>query len=143
MTRWVVDASVAMKWCLPSQEEQFVPQAEKLLDSYDRAKSQFLVPDLFWLELANALWKAVWREKIDQPWAQKAYSRVSDLDIPTAATFGFVPEALQFAARYQRTVYDSIYVVLASHAGAELITADERLANSVGARFPVKWLGAF
>jgi predicted nucleic acid-binding protein len=27
--------------------------------------------------------------------------------------------------------------------GAELITADERLANALAARFPVKWLGSF
>lgn len=55
MTRWVVDASVALKWCLPSGEEEFVPQAERLLDSYDRGKSQFLVPDLFWIELGERL----------------------------------------------------------------------------------------
>ena len=66
MTRWVVDASVALKWCLPSGEEEFVPQAERLLDSYDRGKFQFLVPDLFWIELGNALWKAVWRLEIDR-----------------------------------------------------------------------------
>lgn len=68
---------------------------------------------------------------------------MSDLNIPTAATFSFVPEALQLAMHYRRTVYDSIYIVLASHAGAELITADERLANSLAAHFPIKWLGAF
>ena len=142
MTRWVVDASVAVKWCVSSVDEKLVPQAEQLLDAYDRGKCQFLVPDLFWPELANALWKAVWKEKIDHPWAQKAYAKVADLDIPTVASFALVPEALLLAARYQRTVYDSLYVALAQNAGAELITADERLANAMAARFPVTWLGA-
>lgn len=142
MSRWVIDASVALKWCLPASEEEFIPQAEQLLDSYDRGEEQFLVPDLFWPEMANALWKAVWKRKIDEPWAHKAYSNVSDLRIPTAATFSLVSEALQLAALHQRTVYDSVYIVLARRAGAELITADERLANAMAARFPVTWLGA-
>lgn len=142
MTRWVVDASVAMKWCVSSHEETLVPEAERLLDSYDLGKCEFLVPDLFWPELANALWKAVWKQKIDQPWAQNAYSKVADLDIPTVASFALVPEALLLAARYQRSVYDSLYVALAQSAGAELVTADERLANAMAARFPITWLGA-
>jgi predicted nucleic acid-binding protein len=39
-------------------------------------------------------------------------------------------------------VYDSLYVALATLTNSQLITADERLANSLAARFPVKWLGA-
>jgi predicted nucleic acid-binding protein len=142
VTRWVVDASVAVKWCVSSQEEKFAAQAEQLLDAYDRGKCQLLVPDLFWPEMANALWKAVWKQKIDHAWAQKAYSKVADLDILTVDSFGLISEALLLAARYQRTVYDSLYVVLAQSAGAELVTADERLANAMAARFPVTWLGA-
>jgi predicted nucleic acid-binding protein len=38
-------------------------------------------------------------------------------------------------------VYDSLYVALAVQAKTELITADERLANSLAAHLPVKWLG--
>ena len=143
MTKWVVDASVAMKWCLSSQEEQLVPQAAELLHSYDRGQSKFLVPDLFWPELANALWKAVWKEKIDVPWARKAYAKVAGLNIPTTPSTPLVPEALQLAVTFNRTVYDSLYVALALHSQAELITADERLANSMAARFPIRWLGAY
>jgi predicted nucleic acid-binding protein len=142
VSRWVIDASVALKWCLPSNEEEFVPQAEQLLDWYGRNKAQFLVPDLFWPEIANALWKAVWKGKIDYTWAEKAYSRIKDLNIPTAATFSLTSEALQMAVLHHRTVYDSVYLVLAQRAFAELITADERLANATAARFPVTWLGA-
>jgi len=50
--------------------------------------------------------------------------------------------AFQIATDHGRTVYDSLYVALAVQAKTHLITADERLANALAARFPVKWLGA-
>lgn len=143
MTRWVVDASVALKWCLSAQDELLIPRATDLLDSYDRGEAQFLVPDLFWPELANALWKAVWKQKIDAAWARRAFANILDLGILTLASLNAMPEALQFAVSHGRTVYDSLYVVLALQMQANLITADERLANALAARFPVKWLGAF
>ena len=142
MTRAVVDASVAVKWCVSAQDELLVPQAEHLLASYRTGDMQFLVPDLFWPELANALWKGVWKKKIDAAWAEKAYLEVRDLEIPTVESYEFVPKALQLAVRHQRTVYDCLYVALALQSQAELITADERLANALAAQFPVKWLGA-
>lgn len=143
MTQWVIDPSVALKWCLPAHSEMFVPQAVELLASYRRADVQFLVPDLFWLELANALWKAVWKETLDHPGADTAYAKVTDLEIPTIPSHDLLPKALQLAVTYRRTVYDSLYVALAMQSQSVLITADERLANALAARFPVKWLGAF
>jgi len=51
-------------------------------------------------------------------------------------------QPFQIATAFERTVYDSLYVALAVHSSAQFITADERLANSLAVRFPVKWLGA-
>src|ERR1022692_4197121 len=121
MTPTVVDASVAVKWCLPARDESLVSEAGKLLASYRTGAEQFLVPDLFWLEVANALWKAVWKQKIDSETAARSFRVVSDLKIPTIS---------------------SVYVALALRVKANLITADERLANALAAHLPVKWLGA-
>jgi predicted nucleic acid-binding protein len=143
VTPIVVDASVAVKWCLPAQEEEFVPQAEEILASYRAGRELFLVPDLFWLEVANALWKAVLKRKIDPEMAGRNFRTISDLKIPTIPSFDLVPHALRLAITHGRTVYDSVYVALALRAKADLITADERLANALAAHLPVKWLGAF
>ena len=59
-------------------------------------------------------------------------------------TSGFLlPEAFKIATDFDEPFYDSIYVAMAAATGKELITADERLVNALGSRFPVRWLGAF
>ncbi len=58
------------------------------------------------------------------------------------ASSALVPAALQLARRHGRTVYDSLYLVLAIQESATMITADEKLANAVAAYLSVKWLGA-
>lgn len=143
MTTVVVDASVAVKWCLPSRREELVAEAEELLASSRRDEVRFLVPDLFWVELANALWKAVRRAEMSSDNAASAMSFMRDLGIATLPSLDLVPQALDLAISHSRTVYDSLYVALAIQSDSELITADERLANVLAARLPVKWLGAF
>jgi predicted nucleic acid-binding protein len=54
-----------------------------------------------------------------------------------------LPDALNIAVAHDRSVYDCLYVALAIQFKTEMITADERLANALAARLPVKWLGAF
>jgi predicted nucleic acid-binding protein len=61
---------------------------------------------------------------------------------PAVPSLKLLDSAFQIATAFERTVYDSLYVALAVHSNAQLITADERLANSLAAQFPVKWLGA-
>lgn len=143
MTSVVVDASVAVKWCLPSQREELVAEAEELLASSRRDELRFLVPDLFWVEIGNALWKAVRRGEMLAENAPTALAYLHDLDIGTVPSIDLVPQALLLAINHGRTVYDSLYVALAMQSDSELVTADERLANAMAARFPVKWLGAF
>jgi predicted nucleic acid-binding protein len=142
VTSAVVDASVAVKWCLPSLREELVAEAEELLASVRRDKVQFVVPDLFWVELANAMWKAARRAEISADNAASALSFVRDLGIATVPSLDLVPQALNLALTYGRTVYDSLYVALAMQSKSQLITADERLANALAAHLPVKWLGA-
>src|SRR5580700_1751771 len=64
-------------------------------------------------------------------------------DFTTISSLGLLPEALKIAFAHDRAVDDCLYVALAVQSRADLITADERLANALAARFPVKWLGAF
>jgi predicted nucleic acid-binding protein len=139
---FVVDANVAAKWCLPAKDESLVSQARRLLDAYSRAEIGLIVPDLFWPELGNVLWKGVRIGRLSSRDAHSALEFLQALKIPTYLSSDFLPETLHLALLHGRSFYDSSYVALAQHSSVELITADERLANALAAHLPVKWLGA-
>lgn len=139
----VVDASVAAKWFLPRNGEALADQALALLDKYDNQEIQFVVPDFFYVEIANAIWKAVRARRVPREFGDQALELLTQREFPTVPSLKLLDRAFQIAADHRRTVYDSLYVALAIQAKTQLITADERLANALAARFPVKWLGAF
>jgi predicted nucleic acid-binding protein len=74
--------------------------------------------------------------------ADEAIRSFSDLNLPTTSSIRLLPHAFVIAASFERTVYDSIYVALAVTTNRSLVTADERLANSLAAHFPIRWLGS-
>lgn len=142
MNRFVIDASVAAKWFLPPARETLVEEALELLRRYTKGEIRFLVPDLFWAEFGNILWKAVRQGRWTRGAAESAIVAMIARNLPTVPSRALLEEAFTIATAFNRTVYDGLYVALAVDSTAPLITADEKLANALAARFPVKWLGA-
>ena len=142
MTLLVLDANVAAKWFLPAKSEPLADEAFTLLGKYAKDEIRFIVPDLFWVEFANVMWKAVRLGRLPKVSAGEALEALIQRDFPTFPSLKLLDSAFQIATAFERTVYDCLYVALAVHSNAQLITADERLANSLAARFPIKWLGA-
>jgi predicted nucleic acid-binding protein len=138
----IVDASVAVKWFLDTKDEQLVSNAKALLDTHERGELQFMVPDLFWAEIGNIFWKAVRTGRCSRADAEKSLIVLQEGAWLTFPSYGLLNQAFQIALEFKRTVYDSLYVALASESGCELITADEKLINALAPDFPVKWLGA-
>jgi predicted nucleic acid-binding protein len=138
----VPDASVAAKWFLPRSDETLVREAIGLLRSYESGRLQLIVPSIFWAEIGNVFWKAVHLGRWPEKAALAAVREMVNAQFPTVADSELLTDAISIALAAGRTVYDSLYAALALRYNAEMITADERLANSVAARFPVKWLGA-
>ncbi len=143
MSLFVLDVSVAAKWALRETGERLVAEALDLLDRYGRNEVQFIVPDLFWVELGNVLWKASRAGRCTQRVAESSMTEMREHKLTTVSSYALIEEALAIAITFDRTVYDSLYVALAVEAHAQMVTADERLANALAAHFPVKWLGAF
>jgi predicted nucleic acid-binding protein len=138
----VVDASVAAKWFLPGNGEALADQALVLLDKYDKKEVRFVVPDLFYVEIASAIWKAVRVGRVPRAFGDQALALLTQREFATVPSLKLLDEAFQIATAHGRTVYDCLYVALAVQSKTQLITADERLANALAAHFPVKWLGA-
>lgn len=139
MTSYVLDAGVAAKWFL-RVNEPLADEALQLLQGYRSGEVEFIVPDLFFAEFANLLRKAQVRGRCGPAIANSAIRDVLTIGFPSYPSAILVERAVLIARRYQRTVYDSIYVALAVEMSANVVTADERLANSLPG-LPVVWLG--
>ena len=142
MNRYVIDASVAVKWLLPPAGEPLADEAFRLLRLYAEGGLRFTVPDLFWAESANILWKAARQGRWSRAAAVEALATLMAVNLVTVPTLDLLEEAYDIAATFDGTIYDSLYVALAVRSGAQLVTADERLANALAAHLPVKWLGS-
>ena len=142
MTQFVIDASVAAKWFLPASGEPLAVEALRLLAGYADGRFRFAVPDLFWAECGNILWKAVRQGRWTRSAAEEAIMALKGRSLPTTSSLDLLEEAFSIAATFDRTVYDSLYVALAVRLKADLVTADARLANALAAHLPVKWLGS-
>ena len=101
-----------------------------------------MVPDLFWGEVANALCKGIRQRRWRREDAEDGVADLTRYNFDTVPSLRLMEQALPIALNLGVALYDCLYVALALQAKADLITADERLANAMAARFPVKWLGA-
>jgi predicted nucleic acid-binding protein len=138
----VPDVSIAAKWVLPPEGEDLRDKAVDLLGRHKSGDVKFVVPDIFWAELGNVLWKAVRLKRLSREHAGTGIEKLLAQNLPTVSSANLLTSASAIANAYGRTVYDSLYVALAVVEKAEMITADERLANAVAGHMPVKWLGA-
>ena len=114
MTTYVLDASVAAKWYLPAEGETHKQAALALLEGYMSGSIDLVVPDVFWTECGNIFWKAVRRGRISQRTAEDSLAGLVSFDLATAGSKGLLREAFGVASECDRTVYDAVYVALAS-----------------------------
>jgi predicted nucleic acid-binding protein len=139
---YIVDASVAAKWLLPGPAEPFQQQAVRLLEHWTNGEDRLVVPDFFWIEISNVLWKAIKLGRCTRETAEAALASLRRYDIPVLPALPLVESALEKAIAHGRTVYDSIYLALAVSVGGQVVTADEKLVNALRGQAPVIWLGA-
>lgn len=142
MIQFVLDASVAAKWVLPAAGEPLAQEAKELLRRYVGGELGFVVPDIFWAECANVLWKAVRQGRVSRSTADLGAEILQSYDFPTASSRELLDEALRLAVTFDRSTYDCFYVALALRVKGQMITADEKLANALAAHLPVKWMGS-
>lgn len=133
----IIDSSVVFKWF--SKDEVDRDLAVKLLNDHISQKIQLMVPDLIFYEIANA-WAtksalSATEVEINLSKLEEANLKVEQID------FKFIKQAVMFSKKYQVSVYDSIYAVMAEEKKCDLITADDKFADKVNLPF-VKKLSA-
>jgi len=120
VTRWVVDASVAVKWFVPEVHTQ---AALRLL----RDGTTLLAPDLLLPEFGNIVWKKVRRGELGSEDARETLRAFSVVPLRVYPSAPLLEPAFEIAHTTGTTVYDSLYVALAAGEECRLVTADRKL----------------
>jgi predicted nucleic acid-binding protein len=140
----VVDVSVGIKLFLV---EPLSERADALFAHLaDDPPSQFYVPDLFFIECTNILWKYVRRFGYPADVARQDVADLTRLPLQVVPTATLAEAALELAVQHGSTAYDSAYVALAQRLSLPLVTADEALVRrfedtGLDVRFLGDWLG--
>lgn len=117
----VVDASVAAKWYFREPESA---AALRLL----HADTVRIVPDLFFVEVANVVWKGL-RPPVRE--AAGSVDAVTDHLLRSASTVvparDLLNRALTLAVELGHPVYDCVYLACSEAVDAPVVTADRRL----------------
>lgn len=142
MNELVVDASVGAKWLFANPREQHAEKADVLAIRFSNAEIEIVVPDIFWAEIGNFLWKAVRIGRCTNDQAQAGLEKIHSFDLHTTSSRHLLKRGFELACAIDRTVYDCLYLALAVELGAALVTADEKFANATAARYPVRLLSS-
>jgi len=126
MTRYVVDASVVAKWFVP---EVHSDAALRILDD----AHELLAPDLLVPEVGNVLWKKVRLGELRGTESREILAVFSTAPVEIHRSTPLLELAFEIALLTARTVYDSLYLALATVHECRLITADRKLYRALRA----------
>lgn len=125
----VVDASVAIKLFV---DQPFSDRAIALFSQLEIVRSaQFHVPDLFYVECANVLWRYVRVASYPADRAREGLARLKRLALQSATTSDLITNAFDLALAHRISAYDACYVELAQRLNIPLITADQKLVQAL------------
>ena len=126
MTRYVVDASVAVKWLV---REPLSHEASLLLTG----EVSLMAPDLLYAEAANALWAMRQRKEMTAAEFEEAVETLWGAPVLVPGTLlQRTPAASRLAADLGHPIHDCFYLALAIQEKAPLVTADARFSERVG-----------
>ena len=122
--RFVVDASVAVKWLVA---EEGADVALELATS----GQELHAPRLMASEVASTLRRKARSGEIDRGAAVVLLANVPDMPVRWGADETVSAEAVRLALALDRPVYDCVYLALAHRIGAVVLTADLQFAKAL------------
>ncbi len=91
---------------------------------------EWWVPQHFFVEVSAGIRRAEQRGEIPTAKAMVAFAELTSTPMQPVSITPLLAEA--WARRGHLTIADALYVILAEHLGATLVTTDEKLAKSPG-----------
>jgi predicted nucleic acid-binding protein len=125
-----VDASVGVKLFVA---EALSARADRLFAQLAAdPPARLYVPDLFFIECTNILWKYVRRFGYHRSSALRDVRDLSSLPLKAIPTARLAPPALELAIAHGASAYDAAYVALGQGVSLPVVTADEALVRRFG-----------
>jgi predicted nucleic acid-binding protein len=124
----VLDTSVSTKQFII---DPLTPKVNQLLDCISYPKTKIFVPDLFYIESTNVLWKYVKAGLYSISEVTRDLANLKKLALEIVSTTELMESAFLIATNYQISAYDASYVALSQKVNAPLLTLDKRLVNTL------------
>jgi len=138
----VIDASALLKAYFP--DEEGFEKAKEVLFLYSLGELDMFAPSLIDYEISNAVFVAYKRKRLDFDEAKEIQQKILNLDIERYDLNFFKENLLDVCKRFNISVYDASYLLLADKLGIKLITGDKRFFNAVKTEFKnVIWIEDF
>jgi predicted nucleic acid-binding protein len=137
----VIDASVLIKFYVP---EVLSDKAEELLNRVVQGDVMLLAPDLIYPETGNILWKKQRKKELTGSEVEEITDAIVSLPLKIEASKLLLPLAMGIGIAYRITIYDAIYISMASVYETKMMTADRKLADATAntdLKGNVLWLG--
>ena len=123
----VVDASIGIKW-FKKEKEKDVCQAINLIKKYQAGAFEFIIPDLFFMELISALRMNTTLSTED---LQNVFRQVLHLHFTIVyPDEQLILSSISISKSQALTLYDSIYIGAAQNNDAFFVTADKKILDS-------------
>jgi predicted nucleic acid-binding protein len=121
---FVVDASVAVKWCVAETDSP-------LADELSASRNRLFAPSLIVTEVANALSRKAIAGLMTALEARHYLRALPHYLDDIIAVNELIEPALENACALRHPIYDLIYLEAAQRLGAQLITADRKFVAKI------------
>lgn len=130
MSDIVCDASVALKWVI---NEPLSAEANRLREDFCNGVHHLIAPDLFCIEVGHVLTKLNRQHVLSPEDAERALVEILTTCPELRDTLSLFPRAFELALQARCSLYDCFYVALSEQTGSQMVTADQRVINAMGA----------
>jgi predicted nucleic acid-binding protein len=126
--KYVLYSGVAFRWVVNEKDS---PKALQLREDFRNAIHELIAPDFFPYEVGNALTKAERQKTIKPPNGWGLWMTVM-ADCPALVhPLHLMPRAYAISSQYRSALFDCLYIALAEQEQCEVVSADERLLNTI------------